>query len=244
MNALVALPILTATPTMAADLPPFANELPSSNIREISIVPHAHPDAALLALADEYVVAEKRWCDLNSAVDHLEFDEHRKQMPDVLRRTEADTHLGLPSLVVNDAWDCLANVNRLREERWPVTSRTGPDDDLTLRFRLLPPSAEARARADEIIAAFGAWEAKRYPRGYKKLLRDRNRAFKVYAKIEERIAATPATTTAGMMAKIRCAQAYSKVSDGSGISLECGGCGEKMAGSIFRDIERLATEAA
>jgi predicted RNA-binding Zn-ribbon protein involved in translation (DUF1610 family) len=34
-----------------------------------------------------------------------------------------------------------------------------------------------------------------------------------------------------------------KASDASGISFDCGGCGEKMAGSIFRDIERLVATA-
>jgi hypothetical protein len=34
-----------------------------------------------------------------------------------------------------------------------------------------------------------------------------------------------------------------KASDASGISFDCGGCGEKMAGLIFRDIERLVATA-
>jgi hypothetical protein len=243
MNALVALPILTAVPTTTADLPRIAKELPPSNVREISFVPAARPDAELLALVDEYVVAEQRWCDLNTAVDRMECDDHRKRMPDVLQRTEADTQLGLPSLVIRDAWDCPANVNQLREERWPVGTRTGTPDNMTFRFQLLPPSPEARARADEIIAAFEKWNAKRRPRGFKKLERERDKAFEIYADLEERIEATPAATIQGLMAKIRCAQAYSKASDASGISFDGGGCGERMAGSIFCDIERMAAGA-
>lgn len=185
MNAVVALPILTAVPTTAADLPPLANDLPPSNVKEVSIVPEVHPDADLLALAEEYVVAEQRWCDLNSAVDRISFKDHRARMPEILEWRDEDLKLGLPQLQYVDdarnAWDCPANVNRLREERWPVGTRTGNPDDMTFRFRLLTPSPEARARADEIIAAFDTWNAKRYPRGYKKLERERDRAFKVYA---------------------------------------------------------------
>ena len=232
MNKIVAaVSIAAATPTIA---PSFAASLPQS-----------HPDAELLSLADEYVLAEQRWCDLNVAVDRLAFDDHRARMPKVLEWRDEDLELGLPQFQyvdeVRNAWDCPANVNRLREERWPVTARSGADDDLTLRFLLLTPSPQALARADEIIAAFDAWNAKRYPRGLKKLERERDRAFEVYASIEERIAATPASTADGIMTKIRCAQAYSKARNVADISLDCGSCGERMAESIFRDIERLAT---
>lgn len=237
MNSIVALPILAAVPTSA---PSIATELPPSTVREIDV---PHPDADLLALAEEYVLAELRWCDLNQRVDYLEIDDRRKSMPDVLRRTETDTELGLPSLVIRDAWDCPANVNQLRQEKWPVGTRSGTPDDMTWRFQMLTPSDEARARADEIIAAFDQWDAKQYPRGYKKLVRERDKAFRVYASIEERVAAIPARTVEGLMAKIRCAKAYSKASKVADISFDCGSCGERMAESIFQDIERMAKAA-
>src|SRR5690349_10744038 len=54
MNKLVAFPIVAAIPTAA---PSIATELPPSNVKPVDIIPPAHADAELLALADEYVVA-------------------------------------------------------------------------------------------------------------------------------------------------------------------------------------------
>lgn len=77
--------------------------------------------------------------------------------------------------------------------------------------RYFDPSPEARARADEIIAAFDQWEKMRdrkKPRGMVAAERKREKASKLVIKLEKQIAKMPATSIAGMIAKARWAQAY------------------------------------
>ena len=59
--------------------------------------------------------------------------------------------------------------------------------------------------------------------------------------IEKQIGETRATTLAGMLAKVRCAQAYAESDEIDNI--EDGGCAEEMALSIFHDIQRLVKSA-
>jgi hypothetical protein len=102
-------------------------------------------------------------------------------------------------------------------------------DDLTLLCSMVLPSEEARARADEIISAFDKREKRRASRGFRKAERENEMAYEAYAQIHEAIAATPAATLQGMLAKVRC--------------VRVDGCDEAIALSIFEDIERLAKTA-
>jgi hypothetical protein len=70
---------------------------------------------------------------------------------------------GLPNIRMAEwgrpiAWDCEAFVGKLRDEKWSKCTITdnGEDDKLIHYLNAAPPPA-ARARADEIIAAFDAW---------------------------------------------------------------------------------------
>jgi beta-phosphoglucomutase-like phosphatase (HAD superfamily) len=99
-----------------------------------------------------------------------------------------------------------------------------------------------RRRADEIIAAFDDWHKDGPPpRGYKKACREKDRAEREYCRIEKQIAGTRATTLAGMLAKIRCAQGYAK--SGEIDDIEDGSCAAEMAVSVFRDIQQLVKTA-
>jgi len=66
--------------------------------------------------------------------------------------------------------------------------------------RLFEPSPEARARADEIIAAHDEWRKKRdrkKPRGLVAAERKRNKVADRLIELEEQIAETPATSIGG-----------------------------------------------
>ncbi|MCC8964907.1 hypothetical protein H8A95_21975 [Bradyrhizobium sp. Pear76] len=224
MNMLVSIAATAALPTPAPAMMPRTQQA----------------DAELLRLCEEYIVAEQKWCDLESAVDDMRLNRAARRIPSVLNWRQSDAELGLPDLVIGSrqAWHCDPNVDRLRDEKWAVVTRIGEmPDDFTIRYQAMPPSPEARARADEIIAAYDEWKAKeRQPRGLAKLERERDAALKAYVAIENVIAATRATTSEGMMAKIRCAKAFAK---GRDLYFADGSCAQVMAESIFRDVEQF-----
>lgn len=109
---------------------------------------------------------------------------------------------------------------------------------MTLHWQATTPSAEARARADEIIAAFDKWKKEREPRDFKKTEREANKAFKAFARIQDEVDATPAQTIEGLMAKVRCAQAWTAKGAKKMKSLDAGA--ETMALSILDDLDQLA----
>jgi hypothetical protein len=207
-----------------------------------------HPDGRLLTLAEEYIVAEKKWCDLNSKVDNMEGDIHRGPVPSVLHRRETDDELGLPPIYAKpddhpQIWDRPIDIDHLRETKWWATTAVRTDDEFSACSRAFVPSDAARARADEIIAVYDLWRGEKLkgPRGYKTACREKNRAEREYMRIEKEIQNTRATTIEGLMAKVRCAHAYAKSNETT--EFESGSCDEVMAVSIFRDIEHLAKVA-
>jgi hypothetical protein len=172
--------------------------------------------AELVNLADQYLDAQKRFRDLQHRVDAMDEEScrrHFQSMPEVLRRSPADLDIGLPDIREPElgrelAWDCEAFVGKLRKPKWLFCTVDGEDRDFA-QFRKVVPSAEARARADEIIIAFDAWNLDRMkPRGYWKLSREKNRADKAWARLEVELGDTRASTVEGMIAKMRCARAY------------------------------------
>jgi hypothetical protein len=111
------------------------------------------------------------------------------------------------------------------------------DELLGSTVKAVEPSAAARARADEILAAFDKWNVNgKPPRGYRKAVREQDKARKVWDRIEIQICDTRASTMEGMIAKFRCARAYEgweheDVEDGPP---------RRMALSIMGDLEVLA----
>jgi hypothetical protein len=149
--------------------------------------------------------------------------------------------LGLPDIKDSKlgrelAWDCEAFVGKLREPKWLSCNLTGDEDDQTLRFRRTTPSAEARGRSDEIIAAFDKWKEERAPRGFRKAERECNKAFKEFVRIQDKVDATPAQTIEGLTAKVRCAKAWTA----KGKKIRLDGGADDMALSILNDLDRLA----
>lgn len=192
-----------------------------------------HPDAELLALADQYIAAQKEADRLYLVADRL--NRPCGPLPEALLWREADTELGLPEPIFNErkgeplAWRC--GVAALRREKWMRATRLEDGDKLTISSWYEIPSPEARARADEIIAAFDAWlETGKPLRGYKSAIRARDRADRIADRINHEVAQTPARTMEGLRAKVRCAVAADSVE--SMDDLDIG----SIAASIFRDL--------
>jgi hypothetical protein len=205
----------------------------------------AEADAGLFALADRYIAAEREYDELNYKVDLMESEfkyQNECPVPAALFLQSSDIELGLPcptNVYIRDqietakdataAYDCEVDIAALRNAKWMTSTQSKTK-----------PSPAARARADEIIAAYEDWQttAKKPPRGYKKAARERDRANKAYQKIEKEIAKTPAKTVRGMFAKLRCAQHYAGTSEID--EIDSGGCTEVMAISIFNDVKRMS----
>ncbi|MDP1868457.1 MAG: hypothetical protein Q8L13_19235 [Bradyrhizobium sp.] len=252
MNTFVALPIASAVPTAAPAMPPASAK--------------PNPDAALFALIDEFVAADKKYRELRSAVDRMEdafrHPEPRGKMPDVLRWRRSDKKLGLPMPYICPAfpkpiWDREIHVCSLRGKKWLRSERVLIKDHPTKgmfysRMWMVTPSKAARTRADEIIAAFDEWNPGGRgdappPRGFKKLQRECDRADKVASKLQDQVCGWRATTMEGMLAKVRAAHATlwckpDKVFDVSTDNIS--GCAEEMAESIFRDLQSMAMAEA
>jgi hypothetical protein len=77
--------------------------------------------------------------------------------------------------------------------------------------------------------------------GYRKAKCECDKAHKAYMRLERRIANTRANTPEGMLAKVKCAQAYNETEEG--FSFDDGGCPDVMAQSIFLDIVRMNSKA-
>ena len=232
-----ALPIATAIPTAAPALTAASLQQP-------------HCEADLLAMADQYAVAYKKWSDLNLVVDRMDGSRFasRGDRPEVLNRREADAELGLPSLWPypddhKPIWDRPIDVNLIRDAKWTIFSKVETDDEVTVSLRKVMPSPAARARADEIIAAYDDWHSRgeRLPRGYRKAKRESDKAHRAYVRLEMRIANTRANTPEGMLAKVKCAQAYTERD--TGFDFDEGGCPEIMAQSVFLDVMRMSSKA-
>ncbi|MFH1342844.1 MAG: hypothetical protein ABIL01_16825 [Pseudomonadota bacterium] len=253
MNTLVALPIAAAVPTTAPAMPGLA------------VAPAApHPDAALFALIEQFVAADRKYRELRKTVDRIEDDmagfRKRKELPDVLRWRKSDLKLGLPALHVCEAipkpnWQAPIYVDQLRDKKWSrwarVVIKGHPIKGMFYnKCTLYTPSKAARARADEIIFAYDEWanpSPNSPPRGFKKLQKEEARADRAATKLENEVWKTRATTIDGMVAKVRAAHTslFCKPDEIFDTGLDdLSGCAETMADSIFRDLQKLALAEA
>ena len=111
------------------------------------------------------------------------------------------------------------------------------------------PDAELLALADQYAVAYNRYSdlsrtvdrMDEAARGYQKANRKLDSAERAYRRIEDRIADIRANTTEGMLAKVKCAQAYNETE--KGFRFEEGGCPEVMAQSIFLDVLRMTGTA-
>jgi hypothetical protein len=228
VNSIVSLPIAAAVPTAAPAM-----------LTAAAPRPDAVADSKLLALVEELIVAEQRYSDLTTALDQM---NARVNPPGVLRIRPRDLELGRkPTFESTDEfWHRPCDITQWRNLMEYKTEWKETDDRAEMVQWKIKPSEELRLRGAEVVAAFEEWHDKK-PRGYKKAVRELNRAEKVYNRLEAEIYKTPATTIEGMRAKIRCAKAWNRQEIIERIS---GGCAEAMALSIFNDIQRITDTAS
>jgi hypothetical protein len=257
MNKIVALPIATAIATTLA--PSLAAASEEKALPAPVHATAAHPDAELFDLVDQFIAADRRYRESWEIVDRMDkafrHQGRNKPLPDVLRWRRSDKKLGLPALHTTEHdpkpnFNCENQVSRIRGKKWLVgiTNRFEPKQKQVLHWKA--PSKAARKRADEIIAAYQEWSKEGTPpRGYKKAVREKDRADNVAFALEKRVLDTRATTVDGMLAKIRCVHAQATwqwaelppVEKLEKLDLdEISGSGSDMARSIFRDLQRIA----
>jgi hypothetical protein len=211
MNSVVALPIVAALPVAA----------PAMDFPLAPITPPPAADLELVDLANQLVAAEAEFCRLNQIVDQMDGVRFAVTPPDNLKVRASDAGLGIPKPDESserhrpngfEFYDA-CEVEKLRKSKWTDEERSGKidhDDGFTVTVRYKQPSPEARARADEIIAAYDKWlkSTDRKPRGYRAARRAYNNAEKRARELESQIHEIRATTVTGMIAKARCAQVY------------------------------------
>jgi len=204
----------------------------------------ASADSELLALADKYIIAERRYADSIVARDDL-IDRNRKPPTEALRVRPRDLELGKKLFCPTDEfWHRPCDMGQWRDLVTYKIEYEDTDERQAIVSWKIPPSEELRARGAEIMAAYDAWLATnsgKKPRGYRKAEREARKAEREYWRLEQEVAETPATTIEGMLAKIRCAEAWEH-EEGRLERIE--GCAETMALSIFDDIRRMAKSAA
>jgi hypothetical protein len=127
-------------------------------------------------------------------------------MPEALRVRPDDVEIGIPELWT-DGGTYESRIDRLRADRWLYSTGNRTDSDGVENFHYRSwwsaPSPAARARADEIIAAWEKWQKRinRKPRGYRAAERAHLAADSRVWDLQRKIFKTQAHTLAGLRAK-------------------------------------------
>jgi hypothetical protein len=210
-----------ASPAVASAMlePPMAPavELPLSAPAPATATPS--PDAALLQLFDEYMATVEEYQRVYGLYESGQAKhQERYPMPDVLRVRPEDAELELPDN--NGMYDGLFFsrssgedydvrwVDVLRRPKWKrLIEITPPGGEPICHYAFFDPSSAARARADEIVAAYDKWQAKywRYPRELRSIGRQADRLSKQKDKLRAKIDRTRAHTIAGLAVKAQVA---------------------------------------
>jgi hypothetical protein len=203
-----------APAALAATLAPLAETAPSA----LAPAPAApSPDARLLELFDQYMATNAEYRHLHAIYERGR-DKHQAKhpMPEVIQVQPGDAELGLPECPDHARFGLsyICRISELQEAEWPVVETVEPPEGLQF-YRVsggevvhyAPPSAAARARADEIIEAHDRWEAKywREPREVRSIERQADRANKRKDRLRAKIDRTRARTVAGLAAKAQVA---------------------------------------
>jgi hypothetical protein len=185
------------------------------------------PDAGLLQLFDEYLAARSDYRRLSRKERRLsEKHDAATPLPDGLRVQPGDAELGLPEPEtehVERAFGYGTRIWELQRPEWPVVETIEPPEGLQFYresggfatswtgggevVHYDPPSAAARARADEIIKAHAKWKRKRRqePATLRAVSRQRDTAFKLADRLQSKIDRTRALTIAGLAVKAQVA---------------------------------------
>src|SRR3979490_866032 len=94
----------------------------------------------------------------------------------------------------------------MRKPKWSVGERRDEKDGgFTVTILYVEPAAQAKERADEIVAAYDVWKnACKAPRGMLTAEREEGKTSRRVSVLEAQIIRTAATTLEGLVAKARC----------------------------------------
>jgi hypothetical protein len=190
-------------------------------------------DAHLLALVDKYFADDAEYERLSAAETELSTKHYASvPTPDVLRVRPEDEALGIQTFAglhyaheemmresglsvskterrILEEYDHLS-IGMLREPKWPTVTKLDFPPGVGPWYaggfvgtRYVEPSPAARARADEIIAAYDEWnKAREMPESAND---DLEAAVEELNELRDEIEDTPALTLAGLVAKARVA---------------------------------------
>jgi hypothetical protein len=128
-------------------------------------------DEKLLNLAEQYLAA---WAELDrrcSIKSRMEEKQFAIKKPEKMKVRAEDSELGIPIFFGKPVSDgdfyTPLDIDRMRKPKWSVGERRDEKDDgFTVTILYVEPAAQARERADEIVAAYDAWKnACKRPRG-------------------------------------------------------------------------------
>jgi hypothetical protein len=207
MNTMVALPIVAALPVVA----------PAMDFPVAPVTAPTPADIELVELADQLIAAAEKSRQLNRIVDEMDCLGYKIQPPAGMEIRSGDADLGIPLPDQADnvhlcGFYSTADVNSMRKPKWMDCEIQGREDDdsYVATFRYITPSAETRARVDEIVAAYDEWSTRKEkkPRGFRAAKRAYDKAEWIETALEQKIHTIRAHTIEGMIAKARCAELY------------------------------------
>lgn len=210
MAAAAALPIVAVIPTAAPAFSLTATDPMFAAIANAAA--DSTTDAELHGLVEQLFVAEAEACRLNRIWDQMP-ETNRKPLA-ALKIQESDADLRIPkmdrpaNLSKTFEFYCGAEVDRMREPKWQdrAGSNFVRDENMaTVTVRYFTPSTAARARADEIIAAYDK-SKNRKSRAYRAAERAKDKAFEISGDLIDQIAEIKATSVQGLAAKARCVE--------------------------------------
>jgi hypothetical protein len=164
-------------------------------------------------LAREYLRVDAERQKLDKATKRVtDAWEAKHPMPDALRVRPGDAELGLPQSCSDEALDRIGyslmgcDIEEMRKPEWWETVTLDPPEGLAYArgargLQSYVPSPEARARADEIVAAYDEWHPKRSPRGIRGKEVRSERMWNKLSRLEKKINKTRAKTFIGLLAK-------------------------------------------
>jgi hypothetical protein len=210
LAAAVAVPAPAIASIIAAPAPaPAAPVAALAPAAPVAAVPFR--DEALMGLVREYLKLDAERQKLDNEIKRItDAWEAKHPMPDALRVRPGDAELCLPRRMSEEAlnrcgYGMGADIEDMRKPEWGRTVVFDPPEGFQYArgaevYEFYVPSPEARARADEIVAACDEWRPDP-PRGIKSKEARSERMFNRLSRLEAKINKKRAHTFVGLLAK-------------------------------------------
>jgi hypothetical protein len=169
-------------------------------------------DEGLMNLVRQYLELDAERQEFDKITSRMTKAWQKKHpMPEALRVQPGDADLFLPSFVSEEAlnrcgYSVGGHIEKMREPEWGRTVVFDPPEGFQYArgaevYEMYVPSPEARARADEIVAAYDEWWPKHASAAARKRDVRSERMFKQLNRLETKINKKRAHTFVGLLAK-------------------------------------------